>query len=74
MIEIFLQPGDLFVADADYRLRTVLGSCVSMTLWHRASRTGGMTHSLLPTRGIGVAAQALDGRYGDEALKMILEQ
>lgn len=74
MIEIFLQPGDLFVADADYRLRTILGSCVSITLWHPPSQTGGMTHSLLPTRGISSPSHALDGRYGDEALKIILDQ
>ena len=74
MIEIFLQPGDLFVADADYRLRTLLGSCVSITLWHPASKMGGMTHSLLPTRGIAAPQHALDGRYGDESLAIILNQ
>jgi chemotaxis protein CheD len=74
MIEIFLQPGDLFVADADYRLRTLLGSCVSITLWHPASKTGGMTHSLLPTRGIAAPKHVLDGRYGDESLQIILNQ
>jgi chemotaxis protein CheD len=74
MIEIFLQPGEFFVADADYRLRTILGSCVSITLWHAASQTGGMTHSLLPTRGIPAPHHVLDGRYGDEALRIILDQ
>ena len=74
MIEIFLQPGELFVADADYRLRTILGSCISITLWHPATKTGGMTHSLLPTRGLSAPANGLDGRYGDESLAMILDQ
>lgn len=74
MIEIFLQPGDLFVGDADYRLRTLLGSCVSITLWHPLSKMGGMTHSLLPTRGIAAPHHALDGRYGDESLVIILNQ
>jgi chemotaxis protein CheD len=74
MIEIFLQPGDLFVADADYRLRTILGSCVSITLWHPATKTGGMTHSLLPSRGLSAPANGLDGRYGDESLAMMLNQ
>ena len=74
MIEIFIQPGELFVADADYRLRTILGSCVSITLWHPASQTGGMTHSLLPARGVTAPKNPLDGRYGDEALAIVLEQ
>ena len=67
-IDVFLQPGDLFVADASYRIRTVLGSCVSITLWHPGSACGGMSHFLLPTRGnelTGTRHDELDGRYGD---------
>lgn len=73
-IDVFLQPGDLFVADAGYRIRTVLGSCVSITLWQRESRIGGMSHFLLPTRGRTAPGGQLDGRYGDEALRLILRQ
>lgn len=29
-------------------MRTLLGSCVAITLWHTASRMGGMCHCLLP--------------------------
>jgi chemotaxis protein CheD len=73
-IEVFLQPGDLFVADAHYRIRTLLGSCVSITLWHPATRLGGMSHFLLPTRGASVPPGELDGHYGDEALRLILRE
>jgi chemotaxis protein CheD len=72
LMDIFLRPGDLFVADAGYQLRTVLGSCVSITLWHPATRIGAMSHFLLPTRGGPKRKQALDGRYGDEAMQAIL--
>jgi len=72
LIEIFLQPGDLFVADSDYQIRTILGSCVSITLWHPATRTGGMSHFLLPTRGAAAKGHELDGRYGDEALQQMI--
>lgn len=74
LIEIFLQPGDLFVATPGYKIRTILGSCVSITLWHAATGTGGMSHFLLPTRGSVVKEQDWDGRYGDEALQMMLSQ
>ena len=74
LIEIFLQPGDLFVADASYQIRTILGSCVSITLWHPATRTGGMSHFLLPTRGDAAKGVALDGRYGDEALHQMMNE
>ena len=73
LIDVFLQPGEHFVADAQYRIRTVLGSCVSITLWHPPTRTGGMSHFLLPTRG-GAPVAELDGRYGDEALQLILRE
>ena len=74
LIDIFLQPGELFVGDQDYQIRTILGSCVSITLWHAAARMGGMSHFLLPTRsGLGEDLE-LDGRYGDEALRLMLQE
>lgn len=73
LIDIFLQPGEYFVADANYQLRTMLGSCVSITLWHPATRQGAMSHFLLPTRGASKPKQALDARYGDEALVLMLQ-
>jgi chemotaxis protein CheD len=73
-IEIFLQPGELFVAPSGYQIRTILGSCVSMTLWHPASATGGMSHFLLPTRSCAVKEADWDGKYGDEALQIMLAQ
>lgn len=73
LIDIFLQPGEYFVADADYQIRTMLGSCVSITLWHPATRQGAMSHFLLPTRGASKPKQKLDARYGDEALCLMLQ-
>jgi chemotaxis protein CheD len=74
LIDIFLQPGELFVGDKDYQIRTILGSCVSITLWHAASRMGGMSHFLLPTRSSNSGDFELDGRYGDEALRLMLDE
>lgn len=73
VIEIFLQPGELYFGDAHTRIRTILGSCVAVTLWHPARRIGGMCHYMLPTRIRG-AGVALDGRYGDEALAMLVKE
>lgn len=75
LIDIFLQPGEYFVADADYQIRTMLGSCVSITLWHPATRIGAMSHFLLPDRSLAdVDVSALDARYGDEALTLMLAE
>jgi len=73
LIDIFLNPGELFVGDAGFQIRTILGSCVSITLWHPMSRVGGMSHFLLPTRGTAPGPEGLDGRYGDEALELMIK-
>ena len=72
LMDIFLQPGELFVGDAGFQIRTILGSCVSITLWHPQLRVGGMSHFLLPTRGQPGVTNERDGRYGDEALELML--
>lgn len=69
--EIYLNPGDFHFSDGNVRIHTLLGSCVAITLWHPVFRCGGMCHFLLPARQkTETALSALDGRYGDEALKM----
>jgi chemotaxis protein CheD len=73
VIEIFLQPGEFYFGDRDTRIRTLLGSCVSITLWHPRLLIGGMCHFLLPSRGARKSA-VLDGRYADEALEMFLKE
>ena len=74
LIDVYLQPGELYVAGAGFRLRTMLGSCVSITLWHAEARVGGMSHFLLPRRARDDASGNLDGRYGDEALQLMMAQ
>ena len=74
LIDIFLQPGEFFVADAEYQMRTMLGSCVSITLWHPFKRVGAMSHFLLPTRGASDKTEGLDARYGDEAMQLMVSQ
>ena len=71
VIDIFLQPGDYYVGDADCRIRTLLGSCVSIILWHPAKRIGAMSHFLLVSRGERPRVE-LDGRYGEEAMLLML--
>jgi chemotaxis protein CheD len=74
LIDIFLQPGEFFVADAEYQMRTMLGSCVSITLWHPFKRVGAMSHFLLPTRGASDHSEGLDARYGDEAMQLMVSE
>ena len=52
------------------RLRTLLGSCVSVVLWHPERRIGGMSHIILPCRKERSDAEPPDPRYADEAIAM----
>lgn len=73
--EVYLLPGEYFVGDARYRIRTVLGSCVSITLWHRGLRIGAMSHFLLSEREAdGDPAPGLSGRYGRDAMALMVAQ
>lgn len=71
LVEVYLKPGEYVVGDANYRIRTLLGSCVSVTIWHPLSRIGAMCHFLLPSRGHTWPTQP-DSRYGDEAIWLML--
>ena len=75
-IEIFLQPGEVFFGDSTTRIRTILGSCVSITFWHPIKLMGGMTHIMLPERGkLNHAHEfVLDGKYADEAMRLMLNE
>jgi len=70
---VFLNPGAYFVGDERHRIRTLLGSCVSITLWHPGLRIGAMSHFLLAERGSRVAGPP-DARYGEEALSLMLSE
>lgn len=71
-IDIFLQPGDWFFGDEHTRIRTVLGSCIAVTLWHPIHRRGGMCHYMLP--GTHPYGEMLDGRYAEDALRLLLRE
>lgn len=73
-IEIFLQPGELYFGDRDTRIRTLLGSCVAIVMWHPARRIGGMCHFMLPARPGGAGNGEPDARYADEAMLLFLRE
>ena len=71
VIDVYLLPGEHFVGDARHRIRTLLGSCVSITLWHPRARVGAMSHFLLTADGKPGAGH-LNGRYCEGALELML--
>ncbi|HXA46249.1 MAG TPA: chemotaxis protein CheD, partial [Burkholderiaceae bacterium] len=68
---IVLNPGEYFVGGANCRISTLLGSCVSISLWHPVKKIGGLSHFLLSSRGGGKSSE-LDARYGEEVMLLML--
>jgi chemotaxis protein CheD len=70
--DLNLLAGHLYFGKQAVRVRTLLGSCVAITLWSPQHHLGGMCHFLLPNRQ-RQPGMVRDGRYGDEAVNMLLE-
>lgn len=68
---VFLHPGEFYFGGGPTRIATLLGSCVSITVWHPRLLVGSMCHYMLPNRQRPPQA-ALCGRYGDEAMEWLL--
>lgn len=71
--EVVVGPGGVHFSGGDVRVRTLLGSCVAITVWHPRARIGGMCHFVVPSRSEcgGDVRPVLDGRYGDEAMRLL---
>ena len=74
ILEIFLQPGEFYFGEEKTRIRTLLGSCVAITLWHPKRRIGGMCHYMLPHRPQRRPDERLDGRYAEEVSLMFMNE
>ncbi|MCB1174498.1 MAG: chemotaxis protein CheD [Leptospiraceae bacterium] len=71
VLEIFLQPGEFYWGDGQTRIRTLLGSCVSICMWHPGDQIGGMCHFMLPEKP-GSTEMTRDPRYADAAMLLFL--
>ena len=65
---VYLKPGELHFATGPTVVTTVLGSCVSVTMFERASGAAAICHAVLPE---GCDSDAL--RYVDTAIIRMLE-
>ncbi|HEX8962817.1 MAG TPA: chemotaxis protein CheD [Rhodocyclaceae bacterium] len=70
MNDVYLEPGDFRFGAAPLRLATLLGSCVSVTLWHPRRHIGGMCHIQMPGRSRQAHEGRLDGHYAEDAFAL----
>jgi chemotaxis protein CheD len=67
--KIYVQGGEVIVAESPAELITILGSCVSVCLWDRKLKIGGMNHYLLPA----ITNQKNHLHGGISATKMLID-
>ena len=73
--EVYLKPGEFFLAREATLIWTILGSCVSVSFWSDKLNAGALCHSMLP-RHPGISSTDLDEghRYMDYAIRDIAAQ
>lgn len=78
---INLQPGEVYFSQSldgntTKELKTILGSCVAITIWHSKSKAAGMCHYLLAHEANNSKATRImqKYRYGEEALDYLLKR
>lgn len=77
MPDVNIQPGELFVARTPTILRTILGSCVSVTFWSPRLGAGALCHGVLPSApGVWPQGSSLaDGhRYVDFSIRYLIQK
>ena len=68
---VVIGPGDYYFGHGRTRISTLLGSCVSITLWHPRKRIGGMCHYMLTERQRPPGSTP-DARFASEAFELLL--
>ncbi len=65
---VYLKPGELFVTREPVLVTTILGSCVSVTMFDRQTGTAGICHATLPDGG-----GSDNFKYVDAAVRYMLK-
>jgi len=66
----YLYPSNLIVSDQGIRVMTVLGSCISVCLYDKELKRGGINHFMLPLwNGNGLASP----KYGNVAIDKLVK-
>jgi len=74
LVEIYLQPGEMFLAREPTIIRTLLGSCVGISFWSGRMGIGALCHAMLPRCPEGCALGVnpeIGYRYVDFAIRDI---
>ncbi len=77
LANVYLRPGEIFISDRPTIVKTVLGSCISVTMFNSRLRLGAICHGMLPECGemSGSNCACLTGfRHVDCSVRKMLEE
>jgi chemotaxis protein CheD len=67
----YIYSAGLYVSEKPVMMNTVLGSCVSVCIWDKSKKIGGMNHFMLPFwNGNGLASP----KYGNIAMQQLIDK
>ncbi len=72
-MKLFLKPGEIFIGKIPTAVMTILGSCVSVTMFCKKTGIGGICHALLPRRPSS-APDSEELRYVDSSIIRMLNE
>lgn len=67
---ILLSPGEVIFSDKALQVKTILGSCVAITIWH-PNKFGGLCHFLIANKHKTTDTKTTNYRYGEDALHFL---
>ncbi len=66
--KIYLKPGELVIAEEPVMVTTVLGSCISVTMFHPRTGAAAICHGMLPNGG-----KSKSFKYVDTSLRYMMK-
>lgn len=69
---VFINPGEVYFGNTAKSVKTILGSCVAIVLWHPRKKLVGMCHYVMPDMH-EKADKSIPGRYAKGAVRLLLE-
>jgi chemotaxis protein CheD len=76
-MRVFLKPGELYISDVPTMVTTILGSCISVTIFNKRLKVGGICHAMLPGNSYTAEHNVLEYsifRYVDKSILYMLNR
>lgn len=70
---VFVNPGEIYFGSTAKQIKTILGSCVAILLWHPEKKLTGLCHYVMPEIH-KEADNSVPGRYAKGAIELLARE